>query len=209
MSKKNTEFRRRHQPTPVSLSKQKNRPQKRKQWTEQQMLDAIESATTGDMSGNSAAAKHGVPPSTLKDHLSGRVKRGTNAPYLSLVEEKELTDHLIVSAQSGYGKTCKDVMNTVERYVNQSSSRSVSISNGWRFNFKKRNQGLSLSSGDSTAGVRLSAVNKDNVNHYFDLLQEVLDEHNFSSYPEAIYNMDACLSSHVHPRSLQQEVNKK
>ena len=69
MSKKNTGFQRRRQPTPVSLSKQKNRPQKRKQWTEQQMLDAIESATTGGMSGNSAVAKHGVPPSTLKDRL--------------------------------------------------------------------------------------------------------------------------------------------
>ena len=190
MSKKNTGFRRRRQPTPVSLSKQKNRPQKRKQWTEQQMLDAIESATIGGMSGN---AKHGVPPSTLKDCLSGRVKHGTNpgpAPYLNLVEEKELTDHLIVSAQSGYSKTRKDVINIVERYVNQSSSCSVSISNGWWFNFKKRNQGLSLRSGDSTAGMRMSAVNKDNINHYIDLLQEVFDEHNFSSHPEAIYNMD-------------------
>ena len=157
------------------------------------MLDAIESATTGGMSGNSAAAKHGVPPSTLKDRLSRQVKHGTKpgpAPYLSLVEEKELADHLIVSAQSGYGKTRKDVMNIVDRYVNQSSSRSVSISNGWWFNFKNRNQGLSLRSGDSTAGVWMSAVNEGNINHYFDLLQEVFDEHNFLSHPEAIYNMD-------------------
>ena len=106
------------------------------------------------------------------------------------MEEKEPTEYLIVSAQSGYGKAHKEVMNIVERFVNQSSSRSVSISNGWWFNFKKRNQGLSLRSGDSTAGVRMSAVNKDNINRYFDLLQEVFDEHNFSSHPEAIYNMD-------------------
>jgi len=77
------------------------------------MLDAIESAMAGGMSGNKAAAKHGVPPSTLKDHLSGCVKHGTKpgpVPYLSQTEEKELTDHLLLASQSGYGKTHQDVM---------------------------------------------------------------------------------------------------
>ena len=35
----------------------------------------------------------------------------------------------------------------------------------------------------------MSAVNKDNINHYFDLLQEIFDEHNFYSHPEAVYTM--------------------
>jgi len=95
------------------------------------MLDAIDSATIG---ANKASAKHGVPPTTLKDHLSRRVKHGTKSgpvPYSSQEEEKELTDHLLVTAQSHYGKTCCDVMNMVENYVNcQNPSRLVSISNG-------------------------------------------------------------------------------
>jgi len=89
MSKKNTGFRRRRQPT------QSVCPSKRIDLRKENSglsMDAIESATTGGMSGNSAAAKYGVPPSTLKDHLSGQVKHGTNpgpAPYLSLAEEKD------------------------------------------------------------------------------------------------------------------------
>ena len=33
----------------------------------------------------------------------------------------------------------------------------------------------------------MSAVNKENINHYF---EEIIDEHNFYSHPEAKYNMD-------------------
>jgi len=152
------------------------------------MLNAMES--TIRKSANKAAAKHGVPPSTLKDWLSGCVKHGTK-PYLNQQEEKELTDHLILSAQAGFGKTRRDVMNIEERYINiQNPSSNVSISNGWWFKFKKRNHFLGLRSGDSTAGVRMNAVNEENVNHYFDRLQEIFDLNNFAAHPEAIYNMD-------------------
>ena len=55
MSKKNKGFRRRNycsQPKPTAAAVT-NRPKKRKQWTEQQMLSAMESATR--MSANKAA----------------------------------------------------------------------------------------------------------------------------------------------------------
>ena len=74
------------------------------------MLDAIKLATIGYMSGNKAAAKHGVTLLTLKNRLSGRVKHKTKpgpTPYLSQVEEKELTDHLLVAAKSGVVKHIK------------------------------------------------------------------------------------------------------
>ena len=52
------------------------------------------------------------------------------------------------------------------------------------------NGGIILRSGDSTATVRMNAVNPENVNKYFDLLEKVFDECDFHSHPEAIYNMD-------------------
>ena len=36
----------------------------------------------------------------------------------------------------------------------------------------------------------MNAVNSENVNNYFDLLEKVFDEYDFHSHPEAIYNMD-------------------
>ncbi len=45
---------------------------KRKQWTETQMKAALEAVASGS-SVNRAAVDHGVPPTTLKDRLAGRV----------------------------------------------------------------------------------------------------------------------------------------
>ena len=169
------------------------RPAKRKQWTEDQMLAALDAVIKDGLSGNRAAVLHGVPPSTLKDRLSGRVVHGKKpgpAPYLTSKEEKELSDHLILAARSGFGKTRRDVMNLVEGYMlKQQPSKSVNLSNGWWYNFKKRNPNLSLRSGDSTSMVRMTAVNPENVNTCFDLLEDLFDQFDFYSYPETIYNM--------------------
>ena len=82
-------------------------------------------------------------------------------------------------------------MNIVEGYMlKQQPSKSAQLSNRWWHNFKKRNPSLSLISGDSTATVRMNAVNPENVNKYFDLLEKVFDECDFHSHPEAIYNID-------------------
>ena len=65
---------------------------RRKQWTNIQM----EKATEAIMSGggiNRPAMEHGVPRTTLKDCLSGRVDHGDKpgpASYLNREEEREL-----------------------------------------------------------------------------------------------------------------------
>ena len=69
------------------------RSQRRKQWTADEMEAAIYSVTHNGLSGNKAADLRGVPRSTLKDHLCGQVKHGTNTgpkPYLILDEEELL-----------------------------------------------------------------------------------------------------------------------
>ena len=94
MVKNNKEFQRLRKPTEASFSKQNKHPKKRKQQTEQEMLDAIESATAGGMSGNKAAVKHGIPPSTFKDRLSGRVKHGTKPGPIFKPSRRERTHRL-------------------------------------------------------------------------------------------------------------------
>ena len=59
------------------------------------MKEAIES---DGISQNQAADLHGVPLSTLKDRLSGRVLHGTNPgpqPYLSSEEDSELAAYFV------------------------------------------------------------------------------------------------------------------
>jgi len=61
-----------------------------------------------------------VPPTTLKDRISGRVKHNTNPgpqKYLSCQEEKEFSEFLKESSAVGYGKSRKDVLAIAESYA--------------------------------------------------------------------------------------------
>ena len=76
----------------------RGRTVKRKLWTNEQMEAVMLSVGNGEMSANKATDLHGVPRSTLKDHLSGRVEHGKNPgpqPYLTRDEEQELSAHLL------------------------------------------------------------------------------------------------------------------
>ena len=194
--KKKRGFGRRSSDTATATPPQSNRPSKRKQWTDEQMQGAMDDVTTGRCSANGAAKKHGVPPSTLKDRLSGRIVHGTKSgpkPYLSAAEEEELAGELISAANIGYGKTRAEVLTIVERHVELKedvSLKGARVTHGWWQKFKERNPSVSLRSGDSTAAVRLDAVNEENMNNYFDMLKDVFDKGDFWNHPEAIYNMD-------------------
>ena len=61
---------------------------KRKQWTRIQMEAAIRAMESGScVSINRAAKEHGIPPTTLKDRLSGRVVDGTKPGRPSYLTE--------------------------------------------------------------------------------------------------------------------------
>ena len=103
---------------------------KRKQWTEDQM-EAVKSWKSGI---NRAAIDHGIPPTTLKDRLSGRVQNSTPGPvrYLSNNEEKELGTFIKDCASIGYGTTRKEVMSIVEsQAMHKGVLRKERISHGW------------------------------------------------------------------------------
>jgi len=90
---------------------------KRKTWDNEQMLAAMKSAKSGRLSINMAAGTHGVPQSSLKDRLSGRVEHGWKpgpSPYLSTTEESELSKYLLSCSQVGFGKTRREVKCMVE-----------------------------------------------------------------------------------------------
>ena len=118
--------------------KHKNRSAVRKQWIEEQMSAALNSVKTEGLSD-----LYGVPRSTLKDQLSGRVVHGTKPgprPYMSTGEETKLSSHLLQVAKMGFGQTRHDVKCLVEMYVKRKGTLRVStITNGWWQKFLKRN----------------------------------------------------------------------
>ena len=56
--------------------------------------------------------------------------------------------------------------------------------------FLERQKDLSLRQGDTTAHVRMDAMNRETVEHYFSLLHDVLSTHDLLDKPAQIYNVD-------------------
>ena len=157
--------------------------QNRMKWTNQQMKAAIEAVKSGG-GVNRAAIEHGIPPTTLKDHLNGRVKQETSGRprYLSQEEKNKLSTFLKQCSSVGLGKTRQDIMKIVESVAKgKKSIRSVKITQGWWRRYLERQKALKLRRGDNTAHTRMDAVNAYTMNHYFDLLKDTLEEHRLMS----------------------------
>ena len=68
--------------------------------------------------------------------------------------------------------------------------RGARVNDGWWRCFQNRQKQLSLRHGDNTSFLRMDAINGDTMKQYFDLLEDVLTEHNLKDFPEQIYNRD-------------------
>ena len=114
--KKRLTRRKRSRSAPAILKSPSKRSARKKVWTDTQMKAAIDAVKSGG-SINRAALDHGVPCTTLKNRLSGRVVHGTKPgpqPYLNDKEERELALFLKDCAAVGYGKTLMDAMSIAQ-----------------------------------------------------------------------------------------------
>ena len=120
------------------------------------MVGVISSVTSGKMEINQAADQYGVPRTTLKDRLSGRVVQGANpgpTPYLS-IEEAELIQHLLTSANIGYPKTKNEVLAIVQQAVHKKRGVEAAESfngKGWWNRFVQRWPKIFLRKDDALA----------------------------------------------------------
>ena len=135
-----------------------------------------------------------MPPTTLKDRLSGRVQHGTKPGpkrYLTTKEESALADHLVDVAKVGYGKSRRQVMSIAEQVAKEKDLlRGNRILSGWWRHFIERQPQLSLRRGDATAHIRMDATSKEVIDAYYDLLKTTLDDHGLTDCPAQLYNMD-------------------
>lgn len=167
---------------------------KRKLWSDHQMKAAMRAVEEGLSTINKAALDHDVPKTTLKDRLSGRVVHGVKPgprPYLERSEETELASFIEHCASLGYGKSRKDIMCIAQSTAESKGLlRKKVISPGWWRRFMERQNKLVLRKGDSTAFIRMDAVNEETLNDYFDLLEDTLKQNGLQNLPSQIYNVD-------------------
>lgn len=110
-------------------------------------------------------------------------------PYLSKGEEASLGEFLQAVSQVGYPKTRQEVKGIAESVACEKGI--LKKSRIWFRRFMERHPQLSLRKGDSTAKVRMDAMAKqDELENYFKILKDVLEENQLMDKPESIYNVD-------------------
>lgn len=159
------------------------------------MLGALKAVTEGTMGINRAALEFGVPCTTLKDRVSGKVQHGCKSgksAYLSSSEEEELVEYLITCSKIGYPKRRDDVIGIVRKTLQNKKNGCVEEfkGKGWWSRFIERWPRLALRKGDALAQSRATAVNAENLSQYYNLLKEMLKKHGLFNCPSRIYNMD-------------------
>ena len=85
-------------------------------WSSESMVEAMKAVKEGEFGVNRAVLEYGVPKTTLKDRLNGRVIHDTNmgpTPYLTYEEEKELVKFILNCSRMGYGKTRGELLRIV------------------------------------------------------------------------------------------------
>ena len=117
-------------------------------------------AVADDLFGvNKAADEFGVPRSTLKDRLSGKVVHGAKSrptPYLSGVEEDKLVKFLLTSTDIGLPKTRVEVIDIVRKAVIKKRGTEKGFNGeSWWHRFLERHPELSLRKGDYTTWTRV------------------------------------------------------
>ena len=139
----------RKKPSPAAVTAPNAPRGKYKQWSEESMSGALKAVRDGTMGCNRAALEFGVPKTTLKDRLSGKVTHGCRAgraPYLTPAEEEELYEWLVICASIGYPKSRDDVVGIVRKALQNKTGHSVEDfkGRGWWLFFMQRWPQLSL-----------------------------------------------------------------
>jgi len=165
-----------------------------RKWTEEAMSSAVAAVKAGK-AVRAASIEYGVPKSSLGDRVSGRVTEGARlgkASFLSKQEETELIETAQKRAERGTGFSKTNFLRFagVLAQRNGKGFKQGKPSNMWYRRLKGRHTSFSLRTPEATGTVRHDAMSRVRLANYFSELKNVIEMHNFASFPERIWNMD-------------------
>ena len=114
-------------------------------------VKAMNDVRVGGPSIRKSAKKWGIKRTTLQDRLSGLVemnRRRGPPPILTMQEENQFTDWLIVMANQGFGVSKESLLNTVKTFLDKDGRTTPfqdnKPGNKWFRSFVSRNPRVKL-----------------------------------------------------------------
>lgn len=170
-------------------------------WTDEDMEKAIEYAETNN-NVKEASRRHGIPRSTLRDHIGRRVpvpvRKGRKAGHpttLTAQQEQEIVDTAIMFANWGFGLGSREVKGIVASYFKATKTRNPFLNDcpgeGWWSRFMKSHPMIVKRKPQQMQLVRARATNEEIISHWFEgCLKPALQELDLFDKPEHIFNVD-------------------
>nr|CAI5833341.1 unnamed protein product [Callosobruchus analis] len=167
------------------------RKTERGNWSEECMKNAVNAVVKREMGYKLAAKTYSVPQTALEGKVkaarvaledpaasatSVKVPLGPKRRTFSDDEEKELCNYIVDMESLKNGK---------QHFFN---SEKQEAGKDWVQGFLNRHPELSIRKPESTSAARAAGFNKQAVDHFFNFLGKVYDEHTLS--PDRIYNCD-------------------
>ena len=143
-----------------------------------------------------AASQYGVPHSTLRDRVKGRVDTETlkpgPAPLFSLEEEAKFVEHIKTMSNLGYGYTVTEIVDKASNFAAYLGKRSPDkpLTVRWFKCFKQRWPELKVVKPRALSNYRAEATTQSNLDEYCNNLKAVIDANNLMDKPHCIYNLD-------------------
>lgn len=170
-------------------------------WTSQEMSLALSAYRNGDLGFNECCRQYNIPKPTLKRHLESRnivaneetKSLGRTATFSSVLEA-ELTNHILLLERCMFGLTISDVRRLAfeiaekNNILHNFNKNEKMAGKKWFYAFKARNPQISLRYPESTSLARARGFNKENVQHFFDILLQIIDENKLDA--TRIFNVD-------------------
>ena len=158
-------------------------------YTLEQMQNAIQDIRINGLKVLTAAKKHNVPCNTLRDRITGRVQ--DEHPLLSLVHEARLAEHIQHLGLLGYWYSVNDIRQIANIYVKSLGiNLAATLSQSWSRYFIKRHaevESVSLIRGLTKKEICMSP---NYIDAYYDEARCVYENHQLFDHPDNVFYVE-------------------
>lgn len=149
------------------------------------------------MSYGKAALQFGVPKTTVIDHVKGRIKEGSKPGRSCEIDpalENQIVLRVLEASKAGFPYTKRRLLamvgNIARRLEIQTRFKNGIPGEGYWRKLKVRHPELTIRNPEALPQCRMTMLNTNVVNHYFDDLGKLLAESHLTSQPKCIWNCD-------------------
>lgn len=170
-------------------------------WNKEDLERAILAYENKELSLNKISKTYSVPKPTILRHIKKKNKIAVDTkiqngrPVIFDVEtENKLAEHILNLETHMFGLTINDIRRLafeiaeIHNIQNNFNKEKRMAGKAWFYKFLKRHPQLSVRQPENTSMNRIRGFNRENVYHFFDLLEKIVDANGIE--PTNIFNVD-------------------